>query len=67
MTKQAQIEFIYAIIFAIAIFAVIFGLAFLGFANASTPLILGSELNGDGTVEYLCLGSSCDNLTKMDW
>jgi hypothetical protein len=30
-------------------------------------VVLGTELNGDGTVEYLCLGSACDNLTKIDW
>ena len=30
-------------------------------------IILGTELNGNGTVEYLCLGSACDGLTKMDW
>jgi hypothetical protein len=30
-------------------------------------LILGSELNGDGSVEYLCLGRGCDGLTYLDW
>ena len=30
-------------------------------------VVLGTELNGDGSVEYLCLGSSCESLTKMDW
>ena len=30
-------------------------------------VVLGTELNGDGSVEYLCLGSSCDGLTRMDW
>jgi|TARA_R110002126_G_scaffold215287_1_gene361444 hypothetical protein len=30
-------------------------------------VILGTELNGNGTVEYLCLGTSCEGLTNMDW
>jgi hypothetical protein len=30
-------------------------------------IVLGTELNGDGSVEYLCLGSSCESLTRMDW
>lgn len=29
------------------------------------PLVLGTELNANGTVEYLCLGNGCQN--PMDW
>lgn len=45
---------------------VLFGLIILSLSSIDS-VILGSELNGDGTVEYLCLGSSCEGLTKMDW
>jgi hypothetical protein len=31
------------------------------------PVILGSELNANGTVEYLCLGLACENFQAMDW
>lgn len=31
------------------------------FASAG-PLVLGSELNTNGLVEYLCLGTDCDRL-----
>ena len=30
-------------------------------------VILGTELNGDGTIEYLCLGNSCEDYLKMNW
>lgn len=26
------------------------------------PFVLGSERNGDGTIEYLCLGRGCEEL-----
>lgn len=28
----------------------------------SGPVVLGSELNTNGRVEYLCLGAGCDRL-----
>jgi hypothetical protein len=57
------------------IYALVFLLFIVGFTTVmsiimidSLPLlIIGSELNGDGTVEYLCLGSDCNNLNRMDW
>lgn len=33
----------------------------------SGPVILGSEMNDNGMVEYLCLGNGCDTLTDMRW
>lgn len=30
-------------------------------ANAS-PFVLGTEMNTDGTVEYLCLGLGCESI-----
>ena len=32
-----------------------------------SPIILGSERNGNGSVEYLCLGAGCENYPRMDW
>lgn len=31
------------------------------------PLIVGTELNTNGLVEYLCLGNGCEDLQDMDW
>lgn len=31
----------------------------------SGPLVLGTELNANGQVEYLCLGWGCENLPPM--
>jgi hypothetical protein len=28
----------------------------------SGPIVLGSEMNTNGMVEYLCLGTSCNDL-----
>lgn len=50
--------------------AYLFSVAILGFLIAclavsyfsADPLILGSELNGNGTMEYLCLGKDCELL-----
>lgn len=30
--------------------------------SQNQKLIIGSEMNGNGTVEYLCLGDNCANL-----
>lgn len=31
------------------------------------PFVLGTEMNANGTVEYLCLGLGCENFQAMDW
>lgn len=31
------------------------------------PMILGTEMNDNGLVEYLCLGNGCENFTTMHW
>ena len=33
----------------------------------SGPIVLGTEMNTNGLVEYLCLGKGCENLHGMDW
>tara|TARA_B100001778_G_scaffold329540_1_gene330694 strand:+ start:4467 stop:4637 length:171 start_codon:yes stop_codon:yes gene_type:complete len=56
MTKRLQdISFGLFLALSVAGFA---ALTYMG----SGPVILGSELNTNGKVEYLCLGSSCDSL-----
>lgn len=31
------------------------------------PIILGTEMNANGHVEYLCLGNGCDRYSDMFW
>jgi hypothetical protein len=31
------------------------------------PIVLGSEMNANGTVEYLCLGRTCEEYRQMDF
>lgn len=33
----------------------------------SGPIILGTEMNANGLVEYLCLGNGCEDFARMDW
>ena len=40
----------------------IFAMALLVSFRASGPLVLGSEMNTNGLVEYLCLGKDCNKL-----
>jgi len=35
--------------------------------NNAPRIILGTEMNTNGLVEYLCLGKGCENLQSMDW
>lgn len=41
--------------------------ALLGIVSYSGPIVLGTELNANGTVEYLCVGSACENFTDFHW
>lgn len=34
---------------------------------SSGPVILGTEMNANGSVEYLCLGNTCENYRRMDF
>jgi chemotaxis family two-component system response regulator Rcp1 len=35
--------------------------------TSAGPIILGSEMNTDGMVEYMCLGNGCENMTDFSW
>lgn len=36
-------------------------------ALSTGPIILGTEMNTDGLVEYLCLGNGCEDFTAIRW
>ncbi len=50
-----------ALIFSAVMFCLIAFSAVMAFASTG-PIVLGTELNTNGQVEYLCLGQDCDNL-----
>lgn len=31
------------------------------------PVVLGTEMNANGSVEYLCLGTACEDFRRMDF
>lgn len=59
-------EFLKALLFGLGLFLLLVTSLTLSFFNAG-PLILGTEMNTNGQVEYLCVGNGCDHLHDMDW
>lgn len=59
-------EMVYATSFAAFLALFVIFLVTLSFVSAG-PIVLGTELNPNGTTEYLCLGRGCENLLAMDW
>lgn len=60
MTEKAK-----AMIFGVSIIAIL--IICIGVALSRNPIILGTEMNADGRVEYLCLGRGCEDYTKFKW
>jgi len=65
-TKNRAKEEVCAVLFSSFLFM------FLGFAvllafQSSGPIVLGTELNTNGAVEYMCLGNGCENLRDFRW
>ncbi len=54
-------EYRNAIFFFIFIVTIFIGSLYTAMASAG-PIVLGTELNTNGIVEYLCLGMGCENL-----
>lgn len=49
------------------VFVMTFFVGTIVMALCSGPIVLGTEMNTNGLVEYLCLGTGCENLQDMDW
>ena len=64
--EMRRVEYIKAAIFSTLLLITAFALLCFAFSQ-NQKMILGSELNSDGTIEYLCLGTDCDHLAKLDW
>lgn len=50
-----------ALVFGLMMFCVL-GLSILTAISSAGPLVLGTEKNTNGLVEYLCLGRDCETL-----
>lgn len=47
--------------------AACFLLLLLTVLTTTGPVVLGTEMNANGLVEYLCLGNGCENKTALRW
>lgn len=64
--KRQRQCYVHAVFFAL--FLTTFIILTITMAAFSTgPIVLGTEMNANGLVEYLCLGNGCENLYPMDW
>ena len=63
--SKAKVE-LHAFLFALALVTMLVGSIAVSFAS-SGPIILGTELNANGYVEYMCLGSGCESLPQFAW
>lgn len=66
VVSTARRESICAMVFSIGLIIFMASCLFLAFSS-SGPLILGTEMNANGMVEYLCLGNGCENMTDFRW
>lgn len=57
---------LYAYTFGFSLFACTVLCTGMVFLNMG-PVILGTEMNTNGMVEYLCLGAACENLHDFNW
>lgn len=64
--KQQQLSYIYAICFSAFLLTTFIGFLSMALYSAG-PIIVGTEMNTNGMVEYLCLGNGCNQLQDMDW
>ena len=61
--KQEQVK---ALFFCLSLIAFMIGGIGISIGS-SGPVVLGTEMNTNGQVEYLCLFGGCDQLTDMKW
>ena len=64
--RSSRHEELKAVLFASFLVIGTVGLLLTSFLT-SGPIVLGTEMNTNGLVEYLCLGNGCENMTSMDW
>ena len=57
---------IYAFLFGVVL-GVIFLSALVIAFNSTGPIIIGTEMNTNGMVEYMCLGNGCEEVLEFSW
>lgn len=62
-----RVEYIKATLFSSLLLITAFGILCYAFSQNRSNIILGTELNANGTVEYMCLGNGCDNMRAFAW
>ena len=63
---QAQRQRIYAAVFCMFLGLIMLSSLVIAFSS-SGPIILGTEMNTNGMVEYMCLGNGCENVSQFSW
>jgi hypothetical protein len=63
--RNTSREEVKAALFAVGLMCFLLVLVVMLFSAG--PIILGTEMNTNGQVEYLCLGSGCESLYQMRW
>jgi exosortase/archaeosortase len=59
-------DYIKSVLFFFCILFIILFCAISAY-TASGPMVLGTELNADGSVEYMCFGNACHDLHNFTW
>ncbi len=64
--RRRRAEEVKSILFA-GMIALVVGVCLSISLTSADPFILGTEMNANGTVEYLCLGSGCESISAPGW
>lgn len=62
-----KVEYIKAMVFSSLLMISSFLILCFAFIENNNQIILGSELNANGTIEYMCLGNGCEDLNRFTW
>ena len=63
ITKRERVKAAY---FFLALFFIFVISVFTSFSSTRLDII-GTEINSDGTVEYMCLGAGCEDISSLGW
>ena len=63
VNQMNKTDYICSIVFFLTLISVLFFASVTAFLSLENPVVLGTEINSDGTIEYLCLGRSCEDIS----
>jgi hypothetical protein len=64
--KMLRSNMFWPYIFGTLVFVLMLASFFIGLRKTG-PIVLGTEMNTNGQVEYLCLGKGCESGSIMRW